>query len=460
MARRRNSPPIVDVTANLAEYVTSLGRDDVPDEVADRATETIRDQVGVEIAGSGRRDGRRIVDFATATGGGGATILDGTAATPLAAALANGTLGGVLSYDDTFESMVIHPTSPVFPAALAAVEVTDADGTSLLTAYVTGVEVAYRVGLATHPGHYRAGWHSTGTIGSFGATAAAASVLGLTDEELRSAFGIVGSSASSLRKNSGSTTFALHGGHAAQMGLRAAQMAAAGITGDPEIFEGALGYGATMTPDDEFEPSALDPDADDRWGVLDIGLKAYPCARVPQSAMDGLRDLLRREGLDAADVEGVVAEFDPELKGILDYPTPENWIRARGSIEFCLAATLLEGEASVSHFTDEYVGRDRTQAAMRKIEPSYEAPLGEEFSNYGSRVRVRTVAGDDHVIEVEHAPGSPENPMDQERQRRKFLDCTSGTLGQDGAAELHSILGSLEEPGRLDAVLALVREQS
>ncbi len=446
-------------TAALAEFVTETTAADVPASAFEDARIAIRDYLGVAVYGAHHGVGDRIAGHVDATmPGDDAVVLARGRASPTGAALANGTFGHAVDYDDTFESTVIHPTSPVFAAALAAVEHGDAtDATDLLTAYVVGCEVAFRVGHATFPSHYDNGWHSTGTIGSFGACAAAASALDLDTETTRRAFGVVASGSSSLKKNFGTMTKPLHAGHAAEMGLRAALLAARGWTSDQNALEGSLGYGEVMTVDDGYDPSAIldGLSAPDPWAVADIGFKPYPSGVITHAAMDATRDLVRDHDLTLDRVERVVVTLDEAANEMLIHADAETELEAKFSIEFCLAAVLREGEAGVHEFTDEYVSAPETREAMASVERDFEVDLfGDEFAGYGARVVIETTDGDRYENAVRHAPGSPNNPVGEARLVAKFEEAAGAVYDDDGVAALRTAVEGLGEATTLDDLLA------
>lgn len=216
------------------------------------------------------------------------TVLGWGTASPLGAALANSTFGHAIDYGNTFESMVLYPSAPVFSAALTVVdESAGATGHDLLTGYVLGVEAAFRVGHSAYPSHYDYGWHHTGTIGSFGA--AAASVLDLLAKETTHAFGIVASGSSELKNNFGSMAKPLHSGQAAQTGLRAAMLAAAGFTADEATLNGEVGYGTVMSLDGFYAPTVIE------GGVGHLGRTRQRIQAVPVGG-----DLARGDGGDPA----------------------------------------------------------------------------------------------------------------------------------------------------------------
>jgi 2-methylcitrate dehydratase PrpD len=445
-------------TAALAAFTADTTADDVPASAFADARRAVRDYLGVAVYGAHHGVGERIAGHVAATmPGDDATVVARGRASPTGAALANGTFGHAVDYDDTFESIVIHPTSPVFAAGLAAVEHADGTADALLTAYVVGCEAAFRVGHATYPSHYENGWHSTGTAGSFGACAAACSALGLDVEATRRAFGVVASGSSSLKKNFGTMTKPLHAGHAAEVGLRAALLADRGWTADRNVLEGDLGYGAVMTVGDGYDPgTVLDGlDDPDPWAVADIGFKPYPSGVITHAAMDALRDLVLAHDLSPATVERVVVTLDEAANEMLIHADATDELEAKFSVEFCLAAVLREGEVGVHEFTDEYVRAEATRAAMATVERDFEADLfGDEFAGYGARVVVETTDGERHENAVRHAPGSPNNPVGEARLVAKFEATAGATYDDDAVAALRAAVEGLGTETSLDDLLA------
>jgi 2-methylcitrate dehydratase PrpD len=444
------------LTLDLAETAVGIAADGPPGETLDRAKLAIRDYLGVGLYGSRHPVGERIGAFVEAAEPGtAATLLGGGTASTTGAALANGTFGHAIDYDDTFESVVLHPTAPVFAAALATAERVDAGGEELLGSYVTGVEVAYRIAHSVYPGHYDNGWHLTGTVGTFGATAAAGSLLKQTPETLARAFGIAGSCSSSLKKNFGTMTKPLHAGHAAEMGARAALLADAGFGATGEVLEGPMGYGSVMNPTGSFDEGDLRESPGDRWGVEDVGLKPYPSGVITHAAMEALRRTVAEHDLDPEEVDRVVVTLDEAASEMLIHADPSDELEAKFSIEFCLAAVLREGDAGVAEFDDEYVSAPETREAMALVERAFEPGLfGEAFAGYGARVTVETTDGGTRVAEERRAPGSPSNPLPEERWRAKFHECAAPVIGRDAAERVSSLTAGLEGLDDLTPLLA------
>jgi 2-methylcitrate dehydratase PrpD len=445
------------LTLDLADAVVEIAADGPPPSTLDRAKLAVRDYLGAGLYGSQHPAGERIRAFVrTAQPGTAATLLGGGTASTTGAALANGTFGHAIDYDDTFESVVLHPTAPVFAAALATAERVGADGERLLGSYAAGVEVAYRIAHSVYPGHYDNGWHLTGTVGTFGA-AAAGTLLDQSPETLARGFGIAGSSSSSLKKNFGTMTKPLHAGHAAEMGTRAALLADEGFGATGEVLDGPMGYGTVMNPTGTFDETDILESPGDRWGVEDIGLKPYPSGVITHAAMEALRGTVAEHDLGPEDVERVVVTLDEAASEMLIHADPADELEAKFSIEFCLAAVLREGDAGVAEFRDEYVTAPATREAMALVERALEPGLfGEAFAGYGARVTVQTTGGERHVAEERRAPGSPSNPLAEERWVAKFHECAAPVLDREAAERVASLTADLERLDDLNSLLAVL----
>lgn len=425
-------------TTELAAFVAAV--DDLPTATVDRAKLAIRDLLGAAVYGCTQATGDTLRRYGTADpADGDATTLDGRATSHERAALVNGAFGHAADYDDTFASFPLHPTTVVVPAALAAGELVEADGDRLLQAYATGVEVLHRVGDSVFPEQYNRGFHSTAAVGPLGAAAAAGLVFELDEATLEHALGIAASSAGGLRRNFGTTTKPLHAGFAASGGFRAALLAREGATADTEIFDGDASYGRAMAGE-TYDPSALDRDG--FAGVDDVALKVYPSAHITHGAMEAVRQLRREEGLTPENVTSVRAVLHPGGEDVLIHSQPADGLQAKFSIEYCLAATLRGGDIGLAAFTDDTVAETVTGTALSAVSVSYDATAVADLGRYGGQVVIETVDGTVHERTVIDAPGSPLNPVSEERHREKFDECLAGT-GVD-ADRVATVVADLE----------------
>jgi 2-methylcitrate dehydratase PrpD len=231
----------VTATRAVVEFVGRSRLSEFPAEALTIAKRCIIDGLGVMLAGSTQDVGRilcshvRAADARSdATVFGPAPFKTGSAN----AALVNGTAGHALDWDDTqlatsadrIFGLLTHPTIPPLVAALAVGEPRRASGAQFLEAFLTGFEVECKIAEAISPDHYMKGFHSSGTVGTFGAAVAAAKLLGLGATPTAHMLAIAASSASGIRVSFGSMTKPLHVGRAAQNGVTAAELAARGLT--------------------------------------------------------------------------------------------------------------------------------------------------------------------------------------------------------------------------------------
>src|SRR3970282_2557172 len=117
-----------------------------------------------------------------------------------------------------------------------------ASGRDFLTAYVTGFEVETKMSMGVHLHHYTKGWHPTATLGTFGAAAACAKLMGLNEERAATAIAIAASLASGIKANFGTMVKPLHVGHSTRNGMFAALLARDGFSAGDRVFEHKQGF--------------------------------------------------------------------------------------------------------------------------------------------------------------------------------------------------------------------------
>src|SRR5262245_174422 len=392
----------------------------------------------------------RSVQHVVAEDGSGPCRVVGTSivASAASAALANGTAAHAHDFDDMCFVSLAHPSAPLVSCALAAAELARASGPALLDAYVVGFEIEGRFGRAMNPRHYRKGWHCTSTIGTLGAAAAAARLLGLDADATRHAIDIAASEASGLKDNFGSMVKPLHAGLAARNGILAAQLARAGLTANAAAIRGSQGFLAAM--DGETDPSELDrflEDLGERWEILDTGItvKLYPSCAATHPTLDTLLDLKRRDGFAAGDVGAVEIGVDAVTPTVLIHDRPADALQAKFSMPFCAAAAIVDGRVGLDTFDDQRI-QDRailaTQARVRMgVDSSLDAsapPLTQ------ARVTVRLNDGRVLTADANGARGYPERPAGDDELAAKFLSCASRALTGTRAGQALAAIRAIE----------------
>ncbi len=262
------SVAFTDGVETIARFVVNTA---ISERARQRASMAVVDTCGVMLAGAGEPAARIAQSMAAEDGVGQCRVVGTSIATsPTLAAFANGVAAHALDYDDMCFVSLAHPSCVLVPAILAAGEVAHADARTLLDAYVVGFEIECRLGVVMNPRHYhQRGWHCTSSIGTLGAAAAVARVLGLDAQATRHALGIAASSACGLKENMGSMVKPLHAGMAARNGVTAAQLAKRGFTASPHAIDGPQGYLAAMDSEHRSLDAAV-ADLGTRWEINEI----------------------------------------------------------------------------------------------------------------------------------------------------------------------------------------------
>ncbi len=297
-------------------------------------------------------------------------------------ALLMGGLTHILEVDDLHRASVVHPGCVVVPAAFA---LSNGNGKDLLTAVLHGFEATCRVGMAVGKEHYKI-WHSTATCGPFGSAMAGAHLLGLSDDQAVHALGNAGTQSAGLWQfmDTGAMSKHLHAGRGAEAGVVAAQLAAQGFTGPPEILEGAQGLFAGACPD--ADPDVVLRDPDHRWQVHETSIKPWPSCRHTHPAIDAALEL-SAEISNPDDIAGVGIETYQAALDVCDRPNPQSVYEAKFSLYHTVAAALSDGRVDFDSF--EADSRNRLAALRAKIMPTAEEPYVSAYpKDWGAMVEV------------------------------------------------------------------------
>jgi 2-methylcitrate dehydratase PrpD len=347
------------------------------------------------------------------------------------------------------------------PASLAAGEVAGSSGESVLAAFAIALEVASALGRALGSGHYMRGWHTTGTVGAFSSTAAAARLWGLSVEQLQTAWGLTASQTSGLVRNFGTMTKPFHAGNAARIGVLSAWMARNGFTADTAIFDGRNDFFATYGGEDG-EPLA---DCMARlakpWAMIEPGIyvKRWPCCYCNHRPIGGMLKLIKEHGIRADEVTGIDVGFLPGSDTALVSTNPVTGLEGKFSIEYVATALMLDGKLTLETFTDPMVMRPAVRAFMPKVKRSRLEAKGTYSGTVGyTDVAIETKRGR-YTIRQEHAPGSPAEPMTAADRVEKFMDCSGRVLGERGARGLLDQLENLQSIPNVAKVMAATSPQ-
>jgi 2-methylcitrate dehydratase PrpD len=449
----------VRATAHLAEFVTKSRWEDCPAEAVDIARRAILDCLGVMLAGSIEPAARIVAEVARAEGGSPLATVVGT---PLRtgtvwAALANGTAAHALDFDDTNFAMLGHPSAPVLSAALAAGELVMADGRALVHAFLLGFEVETTMASVMNPPHYEKGFHATGTLGTMGAAAAAARLLGLDAAQTRAALAVAASQASGLKENFGTMTKPFHAGHAARSGVLSALLARDGFTASEQAIEGPQGYFAVLSAgkrDEQVLDSLGAP-----WKILETGVavKPYPSCACTHSIIDSALELQRTHRIRPEQVAEVTVGVNAAVPRILIHGNPRSGLEAKFSGEFSAAAALCDGRVGIATFRDDKTDDPTIRELMTRVRLVVDPEIpGDLERHMWTRVTVRLRDGREVAIAPRPVPGHPGLPLSMDQLREKFMDCARIVLPEDRADSVRQMVEQLDGCPDLRSLTAIL----
>jgi 2-methylcitrate dehydratase PrpD len=418
-------------TKVLAEFGLSLEAGSIPQNVMDKAAESILDSVGVCIYAAKLPWSQPVIDYARINGAGGEATILGTnykASSPMAA-LANGALAHGFEMDNLRQpSMGVHAGSTIVPALLSVADEVGANGRDVLAAFVAANEVMSRIGLASHNTAEKLGFHSPGLTGPFGGAVATGRLLKLSAKQMINAFGIAGSLCSGLlafsKAGNGGMVKRLHTGRAAESGVLAAKLAAANFEGPDVVLEGKFGLFEAFTRDPHMDQLTIGLGTD--WETLKIAVKCYAAhvtAHTPIQTLEGLQKDHGFKGDDIAAIEVATSEkalSHHNIKEAKDVAT------AQYSLPIALAtASYRDPKNPASFLNDAHKDKGIMDLAQRVT-----VSLNEEAHNNPWATKLRVVLKDGKSFEAKRHDfrGAPSNPMNVEELDAKFLQLTSGLV--------------------------------
>lgn len=379
----------------------------------------------------------------------------GRLATARAAALINGTAAHTVEVDDIYREAIYHPGAPTISAAWAVGQDVGADGEALLRAVVVGYELSTRIGAALGRAHYRY-WHNTGTVGTFGAAAAAAVLLRLDTPRFAHALATAATLAAGLQQafRTDSMSKPLHAGRAAEAGVLAAQLAHADFTGSAAVLDGETGLGRAMG-----DRGAVGAD----WSaaLATIGrvfhieamtFKNHACCGHTFAAIDGALALKQQMGITADDIARVqVATYRPALD-VAGHVHPRTASEARFSLLYVVATGLRFDRVRLAAFSEERLQDAQTRALMARIELTVDAEIDAGFpGRRAARVTITTHGGRTASFLQPTRKGDPEMPLSDADLDDKFIELAGPVLGELPSRQVLARLWGLDGAETLEA---------
>ncbi|MDR1826830.1 MAG: MmgE/PrpD family protein [Methylobacteriaceae bacterium] len=448
--------PRSSVSEACSAFAAGLAYSRIPAEVRDKVKLLVLDWLGCALRGAMSSNAAPARAFLTTMGGApqAHAVGEPELSNVVNVAFFNGYVGHILEMDDVDRESISHPGTVVIPAALALSEWLGKNGEDLITAIVAGYEVMLRIGAAVTPAHYEI-WHTTGTAGVFGSTAAAGRLLDLPETRLNWAMGSAGSMAAGLWQflHDGAMSKYLHTGKAAANGVLAAYLAARDFTGASRILEGTQGFFAGYARQSVDE--SLFEDFGQRFRTLTVSVKPYPCCRHTHSAIDAA-NALRARGSGAGMTRIVLHTYRTALD-IAGLRNPKTTREAKFSLAWCVAATLLKGLPTEGHFSREALGNADIRRLIDKIEvmedPDLSAVMPEQWP---ARMDIHYADGTVLSERVESPKGDPGNPVTWQEAADKFRLMVKPRLSPQNAEAVIDACVSLDTIRSAGGITALL----
>lgn len=375
---------------------------------------------------------------------GRARLASGRRATVRAAALINGAASHAVEFDDIWRNAVYHPGAPVIAAALATAQVRDASGEWFLRGVIVGYEISTRIGETVMPSHYKY-WHTTGTVGCFGAAAAAATLLRCNRDQIMNALGTVGTFAAGLQQafRSEAMSKPLHAGRAAEAGVLAALTAAQGVTGVHDMLEGEVGFGAAMSVNPDWTQATRGLGTD--YNITHVTFKNHGCCGHTFPALDAVIELRNQHKLAPKDIARVrIATYQGGLD-VVDNYQPEGDYQAKFSLPYVVAHALIHGSVRLNAFGPDRLNDPQLRALMGKVELTADPELSRNFPRQrAARVEIELTDGRRLAHFQPTRKGDPEMPLSDAELNDKFLELATPVLGDVKARALLERLWRLE----------------
>ncbi len=447
------------VSRELAERIARFRYRDLPADVAAHAKLYLLDTIGAMLAASPPRypASRIIMQFVRELGGAPESTLIGQGARTscVNAALANATLAYYCDVEPHHVGAILHGLAVVVPTSLAIGEREGSDGRRVLASIVLGVEVAARVSYAFDPvALYNRGFHPSAVAGAFGAAAAAGHVLRLNPERQAVALGLAMQQASGLLAWANDPTEhsrPFNPGLAARNGATAACLARLGFGGPPTPFEGK--YDAFTAFSGSANPDALRDGWGERFHLTECAYKLYSSCAFTHPGLDALLGLVRDEKLLPAEVDRIVLRFPKNGAHMID----DNPLKSHCA-QYILPIGLVFGRVNIDDILFDRKRHPEVARLSRDMQLVHDPALDAHYpERYTSVVELSLKNGRTLSRRVEHAKGTPENPLTADEVRAKYLGLAAPVMPRARAEAIMAAVDAIDEAADLSRLGALLR---
>ena len=438
-------PPL---TARLARHVLEYKGSSIEPDIVKAAKHCLLDWCAVALAGMNEPVSAILRKEFAGSGRNGATVIGaGRFFSAADAALVNGATSHALDYDDV-HPLIGHPSVAILPAVLAVAEEEGSSGAETLNAFIAGYDAACFVGSIVMPSHYDRGYHSTATVGSFGAAVGAGLLLGLDEQQMRVALGLAGTQAAGLKSMFGTMAKPLHAGRAAANGVSAARLARSGFTANPDVIEVEQGFAATESA---YDPTSVKSPSFVTGRVRQTLFKYHAACYLTHSSIEAIRRLQEKCSLRPDDVVEVELHVPRGHLKVCNIGVPRTGLELKFSIA-SLAAGALTGleTAAIDAYTDR-AAQDPMLASLRERV----RVIGDHAPGTAVDVVIRTRGDCVHTLSFDTGIPDPDLSHQETHLVQKFHSLTNPVIGLEKALRLREEIDRLDFSPNLNGLTAL-----
>lgn len=437
------------ITETLVEQARDIGARSLPADVLEAARQSLLDWCGIAIAGANEPLVQKLLEEAREQGGHplSTIVWHGERTSPAYAALINGSAADALDFSDANLAMRGHTTPAVVATALALGEARDVSGHEFLTAIVVGVETECRVGQLVNFPFLRKGFHPTGNLAPFGATAAAAHLLGLTPQQWAHALGTAATQAAGLLASGGTMCKPFHSGKAATNGLLAASLAKRDWIARDNAIEASDGFIETHA--NGVHAEAL-PAARGRFFILDTIFKSHAACQLTHSTIENMLELKAKHGVGADNIASIELQVPRNFLTVCNIQEPATGLEAKFSLRAVAAMALLGDD---TRDIGAYTAARVTRGELTRLRDRIRVSPRDELS--GGVAIASVQLGDGKQVSLTNDCYRPLHNLPVQRALiiKKFLSLVPPILGRERA---EALLQQILEVDRLSSIRRLI----
>ena len=414
----------------LENYILDTNWQDLPCEVQDRLKGCMIDLFGALIVGSKSQQFAAGLKLAKSVFGGGDIAVIGSDEhfSFAGASTAMGHSSNAYDIDDGHNITRAHPGTSFVGAILAAAYEKNVSRNEFLTALLVSYETTVRMGAALMDYYNYA--HSSGTFGAVGVAAGVGRLFGFNKEQLNNALSVAEFNAP-LVPGIRSVEYPSMNKDGVPFGVMTGVLAildtACGFTGNKHMLEA-----------DEYR-HYLD-DLGQKYQVMDLYFKPYPCCRWAHPAIDACLELISEHKISPSDIEKVTIHTFKRAT-MLSKIVPKTADEAQYNIAYPVASSIVYGDFGFTQVLEENLNDSTVIDMMSRLEFKVDDALDARFpAERICRAEIKTKQGDTYTSSECEPRGEAKENIGIDWLSDKFYRITGPVLSRQAQDKLLKLI--------------------